>query len=205
MAQGPGLAHPGAGSGMAGPPASRGQDMISPPRPGSSARDEAEIGRQNQMPKVDIDTAYIEKLAELLARTGLTEIEICQGDARIRVAKQPPAAIEYVQHAPPPAASLALAQPAPVPAEVPAQAHADATHPGAVLSPMVGTVYLSPEPSAAPFVKVGDAVKEGQTLLIIEAMKVMNSIRAPRSGRVTRIFATNAAPVEYGEPLLVIE
>ena len=70
---------------------------------------------------------------------------------------------------------------------------------------MVGTVYLFPEPGAAPFVKVGDLVKEGQTLLIIEAMKVMNSIRAPRAGRVARIFATNAAPVEYGEPLLIVE
>jgi acetyl-CoA carboxylase biotin carboxyl carrier protein len=80
-----------------------------------------------------------------------------------------------------------------------------AAHPGTVTSPMVGTVYLSAEPSADPFVKVGDAVKEGQTLLIIEAMKVMNAIRAARAGRVTRIFATNAAPVEYGEPLLVVE
>lgn len=158
------------------------------------------------MPKLDVDTAYIEKLAELLARTGLTEIEICQGDARIRVAKQPPAAIEYVQHAPP-ASPAAMPQPAltgvheaaaPMPL-------AEAGHPGAVTSPMVGTVYLSPEPTAAPFVKIGDGVKEGQTLLIIEAMKVMNAIRAARSGRVTRIFAANGAPVEYGEPLLVIE
>jgi acetyl-CoA carboxylase biotin carboxyl carrier protein len=150
------------------------------------------------MPKVDIDTAYIEKLAELLARTGLTEIEICQADTRIRVAKQVPAAVEYIQHHAPlpaaPAAAVAEAQP-----------HADTAHPGAITSPMVGTVYLTPEPSAAPFVKVGDMVKEGQTLLIIEAMKVMNSIRAPRAGRVARIFATNAAPVEYGEPLMIIE
>jgi acetyl-CoA carboxylase biotin carboxyl carrier protein len=152
------------------------------------------------MPKVDIDTAYIEKLAELLARTGLTEIEICQADTRIRVAKQVPAAVEYIQHhaALPaaPAAAVAVAE---------AQPHADIAHPGAITSPMVGTVYLTPEPSAAPFVKVGDMVKEGQTLLIIEAMKVMNSIRAPRAGRVARIFATNAAPVEYGEPLMIIE
>ena len=149
------------------------------------------------MPKVDIDTAYIEQLAELLARTGLTEIEICQADTRIRVAKQAPAAVEYVQQAlaAPAAAAHAIAAP-PVP---------DAQHPGAVSSPMVGTVYLFPEPGAAPFVKVGDLVKEGQTLLIIEAMKVMNSIRAPRAGRVARIFATNAAPVEYGEPLLIVE
>ncbi|MFO1075044.1 MAG: acetyl-CoA carboxylase biotin carboxyl carrier protein [Geminicoccaceae bacterium] len=155
------------------------------------------------MPKLDIDTSYIEALAELLARTGLTEIEICQGDTRVRVRKQPPAAIEYVQQATAlpvaagPAATLA-------PAEI-AGGAPEPAHPGTVISPMVGTVYLSPEPSAPAFVKVGDMVKEGQTLLIIEAMKVMNSIRAARAGRVSRIFATNAAPVEYGEPLLVIE
>jgi acetyl-CoA carboxylase biotin carboxyl carrier protein len=150
------------------------------------------------MPKVDIDTAYIENLAELLARTGLTEIEICQGDARIRVARQVSTSIEYLQ---PPA------QPAPA-ADQPRHAvepTAEAAHPGTVTSPMVGTVYLLPEPGAAPFVRVGDQVKEGQTLLIIEAMKVMNSIRAPRAGRVAQVFAVNAAPVEYGEPLLVIE
>lgn len=153
------------------------------------------------MPKLDIDTAYIEKLAELLTRTGLTEIEICQGDARIRVAKQAAAAVEYVQ-APAPAATPVPATPS---ALEPAPTQPDALPPGTVTSPMVGTAYLSPEPSAPPFVKVGDTVKEGQTLLIIEAMKVMNSIRATRPGRVTRIFVTNAAPVEYGEPLLVIE
>src|SRR3954469_16525281 len=150
------------------------------------------------MPKVDIDTAYIENLAELLARTGLTEIEICQGDARIRVARQVSTSIEYLQPA---------AQPAPA-ADQPrhaVEATAEAAHPGTVTSPMVGTVYLLPEPGAAPFVRVGDQVKEGQTLLIIEAMKVMNSIRAPRAGRVAQVFAVNAAPVEYGEPLLVIE
>ena len=86
-----------------------------------------------------------------------------------------------------------------------AESALDAPHPGTITSPMVGTAYLFPEPGAAAFVKVGDQVKEGQTLLIIEAMKVMNSIRAPKAGRVVRIFASNAAPVEYGEPLLVIE
>src|SRR5688572_20941816 len=123
------------------------------------------------MPKVEIDTAYIEKLAELLARTGLTEIEISQSDTRIRVAKQVPAAVEYVHH---PALAAAPVMAAPVPVAAEPAGHNDATHPGAITSPMVGTVYLSPEPSAAPFVKVGDMVKEGQTLLIIEAMKVMN-------------------------------
>ena len=148
------------------------------------------------MSKVDIDTIYIEQLAELLARTGLTEIEICQADTRIRVARQVAAAVEYVQQAAPAPAVPVAAAAAPA---------SDAQHAGAISSPMVGTVYLYPEPGAAPFVKVGDLVKEGQTLLIIEAMKVMNSIRAPRAGRIARIFATNAAPVEYGEPLLIIE
>jgi acetyl-CoA carboxylase biotin carboxyl carrier protein len=93
-----------------------------------------------------------------------------------------------------------------MPSAVPETApHAEAGHPGTIISPMVGTAYLPPEPNAPPYVKVGDMVKEGQTLLIIEAMKVMNSIRAPRAGRVARIFASNAAPVEYGEPLLVLE
>jgi acetyl-CoA carboxylase biotin carboxyl carrier protein len=151
------------------------------------------------MPKVDIDTAYIENLAELLARTGLTEIEICQGDARIRVARQVSTSVEYV-HATPAAPAAAA-----VPALAAADASPEAPHPGTITSPMVGTVYLSPEPGAAAYVKVGDQVKEGQTLLIIEAMKVMNSIRALRAGRVVRILATNGAPVEYGEPLLVIE
>ena len=161
------------------------------------------------MPKVDIDTAYIEKLAELLARTGLTEIEICQSDTRIRVAKQVPAAIEYVHHQP--LAGVAAAPAASGPAAAAAAgpesgSHVEAGHPpGTVTSPMVGTAYLTPEPNSPPFIKVGDMVKEGQTLLIIEAMKVMNSIRAPRAGRVSRIFAGNAAPVEYGEPLLVLE
>ena len=149
------------------------------------------------MPKVDIDTAYIENLAELLARTGLTEIEICQGDARIRVARQVASSIEYLQ----PAAAVA----APSEARHADVLPAETAHPGTVTSPMVGTVYLLPEPGAPPFVRVGDQVKEGQTLLIIEAMKVMNQIRAPRAGKVAQIFVANAAPVEYGEPLLVVE
>jgi acetyl-CoA carboxylase biotin carboxyl carrier protein len=153
------------------------------------------------MPKIEIETDYVEKLAELLARSGLSEIEICQGDARVRVARQTAATIEYV-HAPAAAAAGAMAATA---APVAAPATPEAGHPGTVTSPMVGTAYLCPEPGAPAFVKVGDAVKEGQTLLIIEAMKVMNQIRAPRAGTVTRIFAGNAAPVEYGEPLLVIE
>ena len=155
------------------------------------------------MPSPDIDTAYIERLAELLQRTGLTEIEVCQGETRIRVAKQHPPAAEHVVHAAAPAhASLAAAPTPLMPAAAPA---AEAPHPGTITSPMVGTAYLAPEPNAPAFISVGDTVKEGQTLLIIEAMKVMNAIRAPRAGRVIRIFIENSAPVEYGEPLLVLE
>jgi acetyl-CoA carboxylase biotin carboxyl carrier protein len=150
------------------------------------------------MPKVDIDTAYIEQLAELLARTGLTEIEICQADTRIRVAKQVSAAVEYIQQAASPSAA------APALADTAAAPPSDAQHPGAISSPMVGTVYLFPEPGAAPFVKVGDLVKEGQTLLIIEAMKTMNPIPSPRDGTVLEILVNDAEPVEFGEPLVVL-
>lgn len=151
------------------------------------------------MAKLNIDTDYIAKLAELLQRTGLTEIEISEGDARVRVVKKHPPVVEApVFHAP-------AAPPAPLPAATATAETPDAQHPGTVVSPMVGTVYLSAEPGAPPFIEVGQEVKEGQTLLIIEAMKVMNQIRAPQTGRVARIFCANATPVEYGEPLLVIE
>jgi acetyl-CoA carboxylase biotin carboxyl carrier protein len=157
------------------------------------------------MAKLDVETNFIEKLAELLQRTGLTEIEINQGTTRIRVARQ-------VQMAPldvtaPVYMQPQAAQPAPAAGAAPAAAPAgpDTSHPGMVKSPMVGTVYLAPEPGAAPYAAVGSEVKEGQTLLIIEAMKVMNAIRAPKAGRVARVFVENAAPVEFGEPLLILE
>ena len=149
------------------------------------------------MPKVDIDTAYIENLAELLARTGLTEIEICQGDARIRVARQVASSIEYLQ----PAAAAA----APSEARLADVLPAETAHPGTVTSPMVGTVYLLPEPGAPPFVRVGDQVKEGQTLLIIEAMKTFNPIKAPKAGVVAQVLVENARPVEFAEVLMIIE
>lgn len=155
--------------------------------------------------KLDIDTDYIEKLADIIGRTGLTEIEINQGETRIRVARQVQMVVEASvprQAAP---VGQAVGGPLAQPGAAPAPAAEAASHPGTVTSPMVGTVYLLPEPGAPPFVEVGDEIREGQTLLIIEAMKVMNAIRAPRSGRVTRIFAQHAAPVEYGEPLLIIE
>jgi acetyl-CoA carboxylase biotin carboxyl carrier protein len=155
------------------------------------------------MAKLDVETAFIEKLAELLQRTGLTEIEINQGTTRVRVARQ-------VQMAPldvtaPVYMQAPTASAAPATAPAPAPAAPDSSHPGVVKSPMVGTVYLAPEPGAAPYAAPGSEVKEGQTLLIIEAMKVMNAIRAPRAGKVGRVFVENAAPVEFGEPLLVLE
>jgi acetyl-CoA carboxylase biotin carboxyl carrier protein len=156
------------------------------------------------MPSFDIDPDFIERLAELLQRTGLNEIEICQGDARVRVAKQATVAVEHVVPPPVPvtAVGTSVATPAALAAASPA---AETLHPGTITSPMVGTAYLASEPGAPPFAPVGEMVKEGQTLLIIEAMKVMNAIRAPRVGRVLRVFVENAAPVEFGEPLLILE
>ncbi len=151
------------------------------------------------MAKLHIDTDYVAALAELLQRTGLTEIEISEGDARVRVVKSPAPAFE-TQMPPRPPASAAMAE-----AEAAAAPAGEAAHPGTVTSPMVGTVYLYPEPGADPFVTPGQTVREGDTLLIIEAMKVMNQIRAPRGGRISRIFVDNATPVEFGEPLLIIE
>jgi len=152
------------------------------------------------MAKLDVDTKLIETLAELLQRTGLTEIELAQGEARIRVARAPQAVVSHVTPRPAPAADASAPKTAEGSAEV-----AFADHPGAVRAPMVGTAYLTPEPGAQPFVALGDEVREGQTLLIIEAMKVMNPIRAPKTGRVAQLMVNNGDPVEYGELLLVIE
>ena len=152
---------------------------------------------------LNIDTALIETLAELLQRTGLTEIELNEGETKIRVARQPaPVAASFpAMQAPAPAAApLQPAEMAPVKA-----AGTDIDHPGAVRAPMVGTAYLTPEPGGDPFVSVGGEVQEGQTLLIVEAMKVMNPIRAPRSGRIAKFMVTNGDPVEYDELLLIID
>jgi len=143
-----------------------------------------------------IDQELIRQLAMLLTETDLSEIEVEHADLRIRVARNLMAAPAAVQIAAPVAAPVAVA---PV-AEV-----SHAAHPGVVPSPMVGTAYRSPEPGARTFIEVGDSVKEGQTLLIVEAMKTMNQIPAPRSGTVKAIFVTDGQPVEYGEPLLIIE
>jgi acetyl-CoA carboxylase biotin carboxyl carrier protein len=148
------------------------------------------------------ELSLIDSLAEVLNATGLTEIELEQKGVRVRVAKTVNATVQHVAAAAPVAvAAAALAAPK-VEAAAPAQT---ADHPGAVKSPMVGTIYMAASPGAAPFITVGSTVKQGQTLLIIEAMKTMNQIPAPRAGKVTALMVDNGQPVEFGEVLLVIE
>lgn len=146
--------------------------------------------------KTPIDSELVRTLAALLDETNLTEIEYGVGEMRIRVARQ--AAPVAVHHAAPAAVGHASAMPAQT-------AASDADHPGAVTSPMVGVAYLAPEPGSAKFVNPGDMVAEGQTIMLIEAMKTFNPIRAPRGGKLTRILVTDGQPVEFGEPLLIIE
>lgn len=144
-----------------------------------------------------VDQDLVRELAELLKETGLTEIEIEQDDTRIRVARSSTlvtAAAPQAPVAPSPPASTAPAPPTDL-----------AKHAGAVVSPMVGTAFLAPEPGGKPYVEVGDKVSEGQTLLIIEAMKTMNQIPARRAGTVVRIIVDDGHPVEFGEPLMIIE
>jgi acetyl-CoA carboxylase biotin carboxyl carrier protein len=150
------------------------------------------------MKRIEIDEEAIRRLAGLLDETGLAEIEIAEGESRLRVARaQPPATVFAAPAAPGPRALPA--EPArPEPA-------LDAAHPGAVASPMVGVAYLAPEPGAAPFVRVGDTVVQGQTLLLIEAMKTFNQIKAPKAGTVVRILVESGAPVEYGEVLMLLD
>jgi acetyl-CoA carboxylase biotin carboxyl carrier protein len=152
-------------------------------------------------PKTLIDRELIQELSKLLDETGLTEIEIEQDGSRIRVARgglAAPAPTVVV-----PAKPLAAA---PQPVGESAGASIDpAKHPGVVVSPMVGTAYASPEPGAKPFIEVGSKVKAGDTLLIVEAMKTMNQIPAPRGGTVIQILYEDGQPVEFGEPLVIIE
>ncbi|MCX7355661.1 MAG: acetyl-CoA carboxylase biotin carboxyl carrier protein subunit [Alphaproteobacteria bacterium] len=148
------------------------------------------------MAKSQIDSAAVRELAALLEETGLTEIEYATGEWRVRVAR----AANGVVHAMPAILPTASASGAPAAAPV-----SDAAHPGAVVSPMVGTVYMSREPGAPAFVKPGDTVKEGDTLLLIEAMKTYNEVRAPKGGRIARILVSDGDPVEFGAPLLVLE
>ncbi|MDJ0639196.1 MAG: acetyl-CoA carboxylase biotin carboxyl carrier protein [Paracoccaceae bacterium] len=160
------------------------------------------------------DVEFIKALAEVLSENDLSELQVKrdyadEGSLNVRVSRMAPAATPTVAIAAPPAAVAPAASPAPT-AAAPAPAQAVETDdpaalPGAVTSPMVGTAYLSPEPGAAAFVKVGDTVDEGQTLLIVEAMKTMNQIPSPTSGTVKRILVEDGAPVEFGAPLMVIE
>jgi len=152
--------------------------------------------------KPAIDTGLVKDLAAILTETDLTEIEIEQGEMRIRVSREIHAApaVHAVAPAPQAAPAPAAAQGAAAPAAEAAPARSGHEVP----SPMVGTAYLAPAPGSAPFIEVGQTVKEGQTLLIIEAMKTMNQIPAPRAGTVTEILVNDSEPVEYGQPLVVI-
>lgn len=155
------------------------------------------------------DQDLIRVIAELLNEQNLAEIEIEREDVRVRVTRSyPTQSVQHVQappaYAPPPAAAPPSA-PAASASTVATTADDLASNPGTLTSPMVGTAYLSPEPGKPPFVAVGSKVSEGQTVLIIEAMKTMNQIPAHRSGTISRILVEDAEPVEYGEPLVVIE
>lgn len=151
------------------------------------------------------DPALVRELAQMIAETNLTEIEVEKGDLRIRVARAP--APVTVPVGPPPAYAPPPAPAAPALADgaAPSQKPGSGPHPGAVLSPMVGTAFLKPAPDARPFVELGSRVEPGDKLLLVEAMKTFNEIAAPRAGTVTAIFVEDGQPVEYGEPLLVVE
>ncbi|GAB30673.1 acetyl-CoA carboxylase biotin carboxyl carrier protein [Acetobacter pasteurianus subsp. pasteurianus LMG 1262 = NBRC 106471] len=152
-----------------------------------------------------MDAEAIRALAEILAETGLTEIEVSEKDSRIRVARMP-APVQAVAAAP-----QAVAAPAPASAAAPAEAAAPAApadlsrHPGAVNSPMVGVAYLTPDPSSPPFASEGQIVTAGQTLMLIEAMKTFNQIKAPKGGTLKALLVASGDPVEYGQPLAIIE
>jgi len=158
----------------------------------------------------DSDVVFIQALAELLRENDLTELQVKReygenDSLNVRVSRQQPAQVvtQMTAAAPAPTAAPVTAAAAPAPAGV--DVADPASLPGAVTSPMVGTVYMSPEPDAAAFVKVGDKVSEGDTLLIIEAMKTMNHIPAPKSGTVKRLLVEDGAPVEFGAPLMIVE
>ena len=148
------------------------------------------------------DVGLIRALAAVLDEANLTEIEVGEGEGRIRIARQVAAAPAPL---PAPAARPQPVAPAPEEEAPPAPAADDASHPGAVTSPLVGVVFVAPEPGGRPFAVVGDEISQGDTLFIVEAMKTMNPVRAPRGGRVARILAENGARVEYGEVLLILE
>jgi acetyl-CoA carboxylase biotin carboxyl carrier protein len=149
----------------------------------------------------DADLDLVRELANLLSEAGLSEIEYASGEVRVRVARAVPAAAAGAG----PAASAAVAPSAAASTAGVRESDALLDHPGLLTSPMVGVAYTAADPGSPPFVKVGDAVEAGATLLLIEAMKVFNPIKAPRAGVVTRMLVSNGTPVEYGEPLLILE
>lgn len=157
------------------------------------------------MSGLSFDPDAIRALAKILRETDLTEIELVENESRIRVARSMPAQQVVQAVAAPAPVAPAAAPAAAVPAAPAASDEVTAATPGAVTSPMVGVAYLSPEPGAAPFITIGGRVAQGQTVLLIEAMKTFNQIKAPKAGTVTRILVDSGMPVEFGEPLLVIE
>jgi acetyl-CoA carboxylase biotin carboxyl carrier protein len=161
------------------------------------------VAKRLPMPKakLSVDPELVHELASLIEETGLTEIEIEQDGQRLRVARQP-ALSHIVAGGSGPVAPLTATMPV---ASTLVELSDPSEHPGIVKSPMVGTAYWAPEPGARPFVEVGTQVKAGDTLLIVEAMKTLNQIPAPRAGTVSRILVEDGQPVEYGEPLMIIE
>ena len=154
------------------------------------------------MAKMQVDTQLIRDLADLLNETDLSEIEVEDGERKIKLSRGG-SAVTYAAAPPAPVAAPAAAAAAPAAAE---ETAADpSNHPGTVFSPMVGTVYTAPDPNSDAFIKVGDTVSAGQTILIVEAMKVMNQIHATKGGVVKAIFVENSQPIEYGEALVIIE
>jgi acetyl-CoA carboxylase biotin carboxyl carrier protein len=162
------------------------------------------------MSRLSFDPEDIRELAAILDETGLSEIEIAEKDRRIRIVRSPaPVGFAMPYQEGPQQTNAAVASP---PAVVPAvvsssgnRAEPDSTHPGAVPSPMVGVAYLSPDPESPNFVSIGQRVEAGQTLLLIEAMKTFNQIKAPRAGTVARIIASSGTPVEFGEVLMILD
>jgi acetyl-CoA carboxylase biotin carboxyl carrier protein len=162
---------------------------------------------RGRCPALAPDPDLIRSLAKLLDETGLTEIECSAGDQHIRVSRQASAPTVSVSASP-----ATVEKPAPTTPQAPVgtngAGHPGANgydHPGTLKAPLVGIAYLAAEPGSVPYVKIGDTVTEGQTLMIIEAMKVMNQIRAPRAGRISRVYISDAEPVEYGTALMLIE
>lgn len=157
-------------------------------------------------PAGEIDTVLVRSLADILNDTDLTEIEVERGDLKIKVKREVTVAAAPIQYASAPVAHAAPAAAAPAPASMPSDPATIVARSGEeVKSPMVGTVYLQASPEAPAFVKAGDKVKKGQTLLIVEAMKTMNPIQSPRDGVVAEILVGDAQPVEFGEPLVLLE